>query len=337
MQNSRTFAHTGKCFYNEITLLKAIAALFITWFHFKMFVPNSLQSIFIGGAIGNSIFFFCSGYLLSFKEEKYPGQWLLKKYIRIMSAVWATLCIQTICTFLRFAIFDCQALREWLFPSQFWFVRAILIYFFISYLAFAAFSRFHRKELKLGKEYLLFLILSALTIHIVYYLCFVRKDSIIMDDNGVYCWFYWYALFLLGYYVKNYTNGGGKLNKYTILECAFSIVVFFLYKRIAPHFNFLIYLQFILIPLLLLYIVYSFRKFSIYILSRNVQTRVKDKLILLSNITLEVYLVQYYFIKWIMPLLTFPINMAVTLMTVFVLAYYTHLFAEKIGSIRNYL
>lgn len=46
-----------KGFYNEITIMKAIAAFLITWFHFKWTVPDMFSNIFVGGAIGNTIFF----------------------------------------------------------------------------------------------------------------------------------------------------------------------------------------------------------------------------------------------------------------------------------------
>lgn len=68
-----------KGYYNEITIMKAMAAFLITWFHFKWTVPHQFANAFIGGAIGNTIFFFCSGYLLKFKDEKFAGEWFVKK------------------------------------------------------------------------------------------------------------------------------------------------------------------------------------------------------------------------------------------------------------------
>ena len=261
---------TSAYFYNEITLLKAAAALFITWFHFKWSVPHSLSPLFIGGAIGNSIFFFCSGYLLSFKskDNKYPGQWFLKKYFRIIPAVWVTLALLIVCTFIRTGAINGYHIMEWFYPKQFWFIRAIFIYYFVTYIAYTVYSHFHSdiRNSKINKEWLLAMIFFTTIIHVIYYLCNVRKDCIVMDDNGVYCWFYWYAFFLLGYYNKNY-GGVVKYNKYSLLECIFAIVLFFIYKRLAPSYGFFIYLQFVLIPSLLLYIVISFRRGGYYLIS----------------------------------------------------------------------
>ena len=75
-------------YYNHITILKVLATIFITWFHFKSFAPMPIDKLFIGGILGNSLFFFCSGYLSSIKSEKYKGEWLINKWTRIMPSIW---------------------------------------------------------------------------------------------------------------------------------------------------------------------------------------------------------------------------------------------------------
>lgn len=327
---------TSTKYYNSITILKSFAVLFITWFHFKWSVPESLSPIFIGGSIGNSIFFFCSGYLLSFKREKYKGQWLLQKYLRIIPSVWVTLGIMTICSCFRPGISFGISFIEWFWPNQFWFVKAILIYYFISYVSFDLFSIFHIDERKISKSWVLTMMAFAFIAHILYYFFCVNKEIITMDDSGVHCWFYWYIFFLLGCYMKMLGTqiSCGKLS---IFESLLSIVLFFGYKVLAQRFVVLSYVQFITIPLLLFYIVYSLRKLSYYILSINLPNSIKNSLVFLSEITLEVYLVQYYFIKWLMPLIPFPINIGICLVVILIMAYITHIVASRISSLRFHI
>jgi len=322
-------------YYNDVSILKAIAILFITWFHFKWSVPKSLSPLFIGGAIGNSIFFFCSGYLLSFKEEKYPGQWLLKKYIRIIPSVWGALCIMIVCTLIRSGIFQGYPLIEWFYPKQFWFVRAILIYFIVTYIAYLIYSR-NQNNRKIDKGWLIAMMSITVIIHVMFYLLFVNKTRIIMDDNGIYCWFYWYAFFLLGYYVRNF---GGKIirSRFAIIECILSISLFFIYKTFGSHYDILIYLQFILIPIFLLYIVHAFRKLANYVFFLRLPKQVKLFFVFLSEITLEMYVVQLYFIKWIMPSTIFPVNLALSFAVILVVAYINHVIAGAISAVRKYL
>ena len=320
-------------YYNEITILKAVATLFITFFHFKWSVPHALAPLFIGGAIGNSIFFFCSGYLLSFKVETYPGQWMAKKYFRIMPAVWVTLCILSVFSIFRFGEFRSYSLQEWLFPDQFWFVRAILTYYIVTYVEFKLFSCFHRGENMFSKTWLLSLIVLALIVHIVYYLLFVPKDSVVLDAGGIFCWMYWYAFFLAGSFVRHFRSAASG-SKYSILGCLFSIAIFFFYKRAADHYGYVLaYLQFILVPLLLYYIVFAFRRGGYYLLSLTVMSEhIKKTIIILSNVTLEVYLVQWFFINWIMPVLPFPLNLLFSLVVIFSLACFVHVIAGKISA-----
>lgn len=58
-------------YYNSITLLKVCATFLITWFHLKPYAPDFLQPIFIGGALGNSLFFFASGFLIKNKRRAF--------------------------------------------------------------------------------------------------------------------------------------------------------------------------------------------------------------------------------------------------------------------------
>lgn len=113
-----------KEYYNEITLLKVCATFFITWFHLKQYAPDSLRPLFIGGALGNSLFFFASGFLIRMKKENFVGEWIVHKYIRIMPSVW-------LATILTIFIISEVSLYEWIYPTHFWFVNAILCFFLI--------------------------------------------------------------------------------------------------------------------------------------------------------------------------------------------------------------
>lgn len=50
-----------KFYYNEITLIKIFATFFITWFHFKGIVPETLAPLFVGGELVILCFFMLPG------------------------------------------------------------------------------------------------------------------------------------------------------------------------------------------------------------------------------------------------------------------------------------
>lgn len=122
-----------KGYFNEITIMKAIAAFFITWFHFKWTVPDQFANFFIGGAIGNAIFFFCSGYLLKFKAEKYMGEWFVKKLVRLLPSLWVFMLFS-----LAVDTYTGQTAGfqwfNWVYPTPYWFINAIICFFLVSWI-----------------------------------------------------------------------------------------------------------------------------------------------------------------------------------------------------------
>lgn len=179
----------NKHFYNDITIIKFLATFFITWFHFKGVVPERFAPIFIGGAIGNSMFFYASGYLLNFKEEKYYGQWLVNKYLRIMPSIWVFTVVLFLITNGEGMFFQWTML---LYPTKFWFVNSILCYFLIAYLV--------RRWLT-SKKGLAILCVIVFCFYVVNYALFVDHTKIVMDEGGYKCWFFFF-FFLWGYYDK---------------------------------------------------------------------------------------------------------------------------------------
>ena len=112
--------------------MKVIATFFITWFHFQFVAPQKYAPLFIGGVIGNSLFFYASGYLLKFKEEKYIGNWIFNKCIRILPSIWVFSVIACLISFGDYKI----VWYNFLYPTQFWFVNSILSYFVLIYFVY---------------------------------------------------------------------------------------------------------------------------------------------------------------------------------------------------------
>lgn len=319
------FLHLAK-HYNEITWIKAIATVFITWFHFKWYVPQECAFLFIGGAIGNSLFFFCSGYLLKFKDEKYYGQWILKKYLRIMPTIWFTFILISICNLFRYEYINTPKWIEWVYPSSFWFISSIFLYFFIIYLIYLINRRFNKN---LSNKMIIITALLFCIIHICWYFNFVRKDIINIDEGGIKSWQF-FLFFLWGMYSKNKINVGDKKWK-SIIHSIFSIFLFFGYKKMAESVDILVWWQFAIIPILLAYIIYSFRNFAIWLYSICNTNWIKSIVLFLSNITLEIYIVQVYIIQWIMPMVIFPLNIIFSLVAIILSAYLIHILASNLS------
>ncbi len=317
----------NKLYYNDITILKAMATVFITWFHFKWSVPEELAPLFVGGAVGNSLFFFCAGYLLKFKEERYLGKWLLGKYLRIMPAIWVVFLLFGLFDLIRFGTFALPSVGEWLFPTRYWFVVSILIYFLIFYLLrpLLVIADKRRNMVFLG------LLLIIIGIQIVWYILYCDKSFVNIDEGYLKAW-YFLVFMLWGYYVKT-KELPKQNNKLAYLYALIAFCLFYFYKRLSIGNCILSELQVVFVPLLLAFIVYSFRMVAINIAEIRIPDRYKRLISKLSNMTLEVYIVQMYLINWIMPLFPFPVNFVTSLVSIVIVSYIVHYLATKVAGV----
>lgn len=72
-----------------IDIIKFIAAIIITNSHFGNIYPSSLQPLATGGAIGDALFFFCSGFTLFLKPIGRFDNWYKKRISRIYPTIFA--------------------------------------------------------------------------------------------------------------------------------------------------------------------------------------------------------------------------------------------------------
>ena len=117
---------------NVITLLKFIATILITNSHFGVLYPTEYQFLATGGTIGNSLFFFVSGYTLYFSNKDSFKIWIVKRFLRILLSVWI------------FALISSIVLNKWnivdfILPN-YWFLRAILVFYLMYYVVIEYFS-----------------------------------------------------------------------------------------------------------------------------------------------------------------------------------------------------
>lgn len=304
----------NKYFYNDITIIKLLATFFITWFHFKDVVPEQFAPFFIGGAIGNSMFFYASGYLLSFKKDRYYGQWLVNKYLRIMPSIW-------VFTVGCFFVTNSSGMNfQWtmlFYPTKFWFVNCILCYFLIVYLV----------RRWLTKNGLVILGTIVFCFYVVNYVLYVDHTKVVMDEGGYKCWFFFFFFFLWGYYDKSHKNVcSGKIG--SVIWFVFAIGIFFLYKKVGCRNQTLVYLQFIFIPLCLYVVVYFSRYVANYIVSKDLPENVKRLFSFVSDLTLDIYIVQIAIINSLGANLPFPISIVILSVTIFIVAFFNNYLAK---------
>lgn len=320
-------------YFNEITLLKVIATFCITWFHFKWTVPAQLSPLFIGGAIGNSLFFFASGFLLKFKDEQYPCEWLIKKFLRLLPSIWVFyLGSSLLCSNYTFAWYNL------LYPTTFWFVNAILIYFVISYVLFAINQKFFNQKSmipasSIGRKRLFLMIFWG---HFLYFFLFAYPcNDIIMDNGGLQCWFFWFAFFIIGQFcrLKNISFKGSYAS---LFKLALSIIAFFAYKKFAINSSLLLIMQSVFIPLLLAWITYEILQSVSFLIRLRYPSWLKKFFVAISNLTLDIYIVQMILINAIMPIVPFPFNIIISFISILIIAFFNNRLASVVSNKINH-
>lgn len=107
----------------SIDLLKFLAVFFVVNSHMDMCYPGGLRFLASGGAIGDALFFFCSGFTLFIGRDDGFIPWYKRRLARIMPAV--IVCVLA---------YACAYGEGWYEAvGGYWFVRCILLYYVLLY------------------------------------------------------------------------------------------------------------------------------------------------------------------------------------------------------------
>lgn len=110
-----------------IILLKFIAALFITYSHMTILFPK-FQGLVTGGAIGDGLFFFCSGFTLFLGRDDGFINWYKRRISRIYPTIIMWAIFSSIVFMWKWSITDIIT------TPRYWFIPCIMIYYAIFYL-----------------------------------------------------------------------------------------------------------------------------------------------------------------------------------------------------------
>ena len=106
---------------NVTDILRFIGTVCITNSHFALLYPPQFEALATGALVGNSLFFFASGYALYYSRRNNAVRWYARRLLRLYLPLWI---------FLIVSIFISPAVitpRNFIF-STFWFVQAILVF-----------------------------------------------------------------------------------------------------------------------------------------------------------------------------------------------------------------
>ena len=260
----------------SLDYLKFIGPILITNSHFDNIYPMPIFAT--GGAIGDAIFFFISGYALNYSSNLNSfTKWYKRRLLRIFPTVFAVAIIHEL-------IFDInRSLISIILNAGGWFVRCILLY----YIIFFIIKKYIPNKTKV-------LSLLILLISIVYIIFSSNIQSSGIYGGTYFKWFHFLLPFLLGVitFQKKII-----LNNRLIFPviCFVSLILFYLpqYLSLLNLLNFkvssilsLIMLQFFIVSLYYS-VEISLEKFS-FLKSKKIDLVVY----FIGGLALQIYLVQ---------------------------------------------
>lgn len=299
MKTSIIDKNTNKKALYEITCMKVLAAFCITWSHCSILLPNNLQFLITGGALGNSVFFFCSGYtLLMGRDDNFPN-WYKRRIKRIYPVL--------LTWYFLLGLFNGRDISvvDLIFPKEYWFVWCIMIYYAIFFFI---------------KKYLIDHLKISLTIFLcIVYICnlfMVSQTQSMMYATMDFMYISYFLFMLLGAITSRIDCNFNKKNTYLLIMIGSFLLYYvcLLFYGISPY---LCHFQIISLIMLLIFVC------SLCLCLQSFESIKKVASIwgvkYISALTLEIYIVQPLINNSLNNL--FPLNIIVILIMILLSAY----------------
>lgn len=287
----------------SIDILKFIAVFFIINSHADICYPPKYQMLATGGAIGNALFLFCSGFTVFMGQMDRFDNWYKKRINRIYPSVLAFL-------FFNSLFFGETYSAGSLFFRSGWFIYCIMIYYIFLYLI----KRYMSDRLNLAFA------LSCIPVLIYYF--FEDRNIVFMykvqsfDFPKIF-----YFLFMLFGAMIGISKRKFKFRLlYDSLKLAGSIFIYYVFLFIASKYQIIAQLQILSLLPLFAITFYFYKLCNAQELISIVQSPIIKWIVyIVSMLTLEIYLVQFGIFTDKMNTL-FPLNLFI-LIIIIIIAY----------------
>lgn len=299
----------------SIDILKFLAVLLITNSHFDILYPADWAFLGTGGAIGDALFFFCSGFTLFLKPAGRFDLWYKKRIRRIYPSVimWALLAA---------VVFSSNASVDDAILYGAWFISCIMIYYVVIYMI-------HRFWL----NKIIFAFLAILTV--VVYLCIEKPDAYNIYGDTYLKWVFFFMFMLQGAFLGRERNKTYNLTKSFILTIV-SLLTYYAILIICKVGIFSNYMQLLSLFFLLMLIRNLYTLFSTNMSRLFASRYIKSVVVFIGGLCLEIYLVQGIMIR-LCASISFPLSILFATVGIVLLAcvlrvlsrFFTQTFAKE--------
>lgn len=259
----------------SIDILKCIAAIMITNSHMEL-LYGEYSTLATGGAIGDALFFFCSGYTLFLKKMGRFDNW----YKRRISRIYPTIFVWAILS--SFIFNKKNEILDVIIHGGGWFVSCIMIYYAILYII----NYFMSQNLKSTFCIITFVILC-------WYLTMDKPLEYNMYGATYFKWGFFFLFMLLGAII-GLTPHKWKYNfKFDFIKLTVSIILYFGILICCNKYTYIKDLQILSLIPLLSAVFYFYKTCNANFFKNYYEHKIIGWIIkCIGGLCLEIYLVQ---------------------------------------------
>ena len=299
----------------SIELVKFLAVLLVANSHMDV-VYCKYPYLATGGAIGDCLFFFASGFTLFLGRMSRFDNWYKRRFNRIYPSIIALALITSLIDIEHLSI------KDILLGGGEWFIQCIMIYYVVLYF------------IRLFFEHKATIPIISITAIVVLYFYFIEDHSVGMYGQTYFKWFHYFIFMLIGAYTGNGTIKMKQNLKFDTTGLFFSTVLFYMLLFLTERYTFMANIEYItLLPLVGIAI-------SIYNIAcdtrivKFLESSKAAPIKILSGLCLESYLVQRFVITDRFNNL-FPFNVVIVFFLIFISAYIVRSISRMIVQIFN--
>lgn len=286
-----------------IDLIKFIAVLFITNSHYTLLYKDFNTALATLGVHGNALFFFASGYVLTFGKS--INKYLFKDwYKKRINRIWPTFITWSI---LANLIFKTDITWEnILIAKGYWFIQCIMISYILLFII-----------LKYQKNHIYKYMVGTIGIIIILFLAMPRLSGSIYHSNLH--WVCYFPSMILGIFLGTHNHNKSQLLS---IKIGLSFILYFIIMHLGKDKTDLwYYIQILAIIPLNTFIYYLF----IWLSNRELTKIISQNLICkpiywIASLSLEIYIVQFNIITDRFNSL-FPLNTIIVFILIIITAY----------------
>lgn len=281
--------------------MKFIAALLITYSHMGILFPQ-YGGLVTGGAIGDGLFFFCSGFTLFLGRQDGFINWYKRRINRIYPTIimWALLSA---------FFFNWEwSVTDLVTTPRYWFIPCIMVYYVIFYLI-RTYMLNHLKPV--------FIALSLIILGSYFFVCDLNASVMYADID--YMRIYYFSFMLLGASVAIQKKRTAQLKK-SIAYVLISLLAYYACMGIYKINPFYCRFQIVSLIPLLFAIYWIYRMCEARAFNRLLEKKTGTVIYFISCLTLEIYMVQYAIFTDKLNSI-FPANIILTYIAIVIAAY----------------